>query len=84
MAISYRYRYLENIGNKIIYNNIQEILGPLHTALVVYDVQNTSVKRVFNKERFSRQQQRDNSGVKNNRSDNFHNYTRIMKYAQYY
>ena len=53
------------------------------SPLVVCDVQNTSVRRIFNKEEFSRQQ-RDNSDVENNRNDNLNNYTRIMKYPQYY
>jgi tyrosyl-tRNA synthetase len=75
---------MKNIGNKIIYNNTQEILDPSHTALVVWDVQNTSVKRIFNKEEFSSRQQRDNSDVENNRNDNLDNYTRIVKYPQYY
>jgi hypothetical protein len=54
--------------HKIIYNNTWAILDSPHTACVVWDVQNTSVRRIFNKEEFSRQQ-RDNSDVENNRND---------------
>jgi hypothetical protein len=75
---------MQKIGDKIVYNTIDEILDPSHTALVVWDVQNTSVKRIFNKEEFSSRQQRDNSDLENNRNDNLDNYTRIRKYPQYY
>jgi len=30
---------MQKIGDKIAYNTIEEILDPLHTALVVWDVQ---------------------------------------------
>jgi nicotinamidase-related amidase len=43
---------MQKIGDKIIYNTIEEILNPLHTALVVWDVQNMFVNRIFNKEEF--------------------------------
>jgi nicotinamidase-related amidase len=43
---------MQNIGDKIIYNTIEEILNPSHTALVVWDVQNMFVNRIFNKEEF--------------------------------
>jgi nicotinamidase-related amidase len=43
---------MQKIGDKIIYNTIEEILNPSHTALVVWDVQNMFVNRVFNKEEF--------------------------------
>ena len=40
--------------NKIVYNTIEEILDPSHTALVVWDVQHGTTKVIFNKEEFSR------------------------------
>jgi nicotinamidase-related amidase len=43
---------MQKIGDKIIYNTIEEILDPSHTALVVWDVQNLNVSRIFNKEEF--------------------------------
>ena len=43
---------MQKIGDKIIYNTIEEILNPSHTALVVWDVQNIFVNRIFNKEEF--------------------------------
>lgn len=43
---------MQKIGDKIIYNTIEEILNPSHTALVVWDVQNMLVDRIFNKEEF--------------------------------
>ena len=43
---------MQEIGDKIIYNTIEEILNPSHTALVVGDVQKMFVKRIFNKEEF--------------------------------
>jgi nicotinamidase-related amidase len=41
---------MENVDGKIIFSSIQEIVDPSHTALVVWDVQNMLVNRVFNKE----------------------------------
>ncbi|HYZ51190.1 MAG TPA: cysteine hydrolase [Nitrososphaeraceae archaeon] len=40
--------------NKIVYNTIEEILDPSHTALVVWDVQHGTTNLIFNKEEFSR------------------------------
>jgi nicotinamidase-related amidase len=45
---------MQNIGDKIVYNTIEEILDPSHTALVVWDVQRGSTKLIFNAEEFSR------------------------------
>src|SRR5215212_12106394 len=45
---------MQKIGDKIVYNTIEEILDPSHTALVVWDVQHASAKIIFNKEEFSR------------------------------
>jgi nicotinamidase-related amidase len=46
---------MQKIGdNKIVYNIIEEILDPSHTALVVWDVQHGTTKMIFNKEEFSR------------------------------
>jgi nicotinamidase-related amidase len=44
---------MQKIGDKIIYNTIEEILDPSHTVLVVWDVQNMLVNRIFNKEEFT-------------------------------
>ncbi|MFL6485598.1 MAG: isochorismatase family cysteine hydrolase [Nitrososphaera sp.] len=38
---------------KIVYNTTEEILGPSHTALVVWDVIQAFTKMIFNKEEFS-------------------------------
>jgi nicotinamidase-related amidase len=45
---------MQKIGDKIVYNTIEEILDPSHTALVVWDVQRALAKIIFNKEEFSR------------------------------
>jgi nicotinamidase-related amidase len=45
---------MQNIGDKIVYNTIEEILDPSHTALVAWDVQRALAKIIFNKEEFSR------------------------------
>jgi nicotinamidase-related amidase len=45
---------MQNIGDKIVYNTIEEILEPSHTALVVWDVQRGSTKLISNTEEFSR------------------------------
>ena len=45
---------MQKIGDKIVYNTIEEILDPSHTALVVWDVQHALTKMIFNREEFSR------------------------------
>src|ERR671928_1818109 len=46
---------MQKIGdNKIVYNTVEEILDPSHTALVVWDVQHGTTKVIFNKEEFSK------------------------------
>jgi nicotinamidase-related amidase len=45
---------MQEIGDKIVYNPIEEILDPSHTALVAWDVRRALTKMVFNKEEFSR------------------------------
>ena len=45
---------MQKIGDKIVYNTIEEILDPSHTALVAWDVQRALTKMIFNKEEFSR------------------------------
>ena len=45
---------MQKIGDKIVYNTIEEILDPSHTALVVWDVQHGTTKVIFNKEEFSK------------------------------
>jgi nicotinamidase-related amidase len=42
------------IGDKIVYNAIEEILDPSHTALMLWDVQRALTKMIFNREEFSR------------------------------
>lgn len=44
---------MQKIGDKIVYNTIEEILDPSHTALVVWDVLRVLAKIIFNKEEFS-------------------------------
>lgn len=43
---------MQNINGKIIYSNIEEIIEPTHTVLVVWDVQNMLVNSIFNREDF--------------------------------
>jgi nicotinamidase-related amidase len=43
---------MQKLGDKIIYNTTEEIIDSSHTALVVWDVQNMLVSRIFNKEEF--------------------------------
>jgi nicotinamidase-related amidase len=46
---------MQKIGDKkIIYNTIEEIIDPSHTALVVWDVQNMFVHLIFNRQEFTR------------------------------
>lgn len=45
---------MQKIGDKIIYDTIEEIIHPSHTALVVWDVINVFTKMTFNKEEFSK------------------------------
>ncbi|HZA68896.1 MAG TPA: hypothetical protein VE548_04290 [Nitrososphaeraceae archaeon] len=45
---------MQKIDHKIVYNTIEEILDPSHTSLVLWDVQRTLTKMIFNKEEFSR------------------------------
>jgi nicotinamidase-related amidase len=40
------------VGNKTIFENVEEILDPGHTMLVNWDVQNGLVKNIFNKAEF--------------------------------
>ena len=43
---------MKAIGNKTIFENMDEILDPKHTVLVNWDVQNGLVNNVFNKDEF--------------------------------
>jgi len=45
---------MKTLGKSVIYTSLQEIVEPEHTALVVWDVQNALVNRIFNKEEFLR------------------------------
>jgi nicotinamidase-related amidase len=44
---------MQNIGDNHVYNSVDEIIDPSHTALVVWDVQNMLVNRIFNKDEFT-------------------------------
>jgi nicotinamidase-related amidase len=43
---------MQNVNGKTIYSNIEEIVEPKHTVLVVWDVQNMLVNSIFNREEF--------------------------------
>ena len=45
---------MQKIGDKIVYNTIEEILGPSHTVLVLWDVVRAFTNMIYNKEEFSR------------------------------
>ena len=45
---------MQKIGDKIVYNTIEEILNPSHTALVLWDVLRAFEKIIFNKEEFGK------------------------------
>ena len=45
---------MQKIGDKIVYNTIEEILDPAHTALVLWDVLRAFEKIIFNKEEFGK------------------------------
>ena len=45
---------MQKIGDKIVYNTIEEILDPEHTALVLWDVLRAFEKIIFNKEEFGK------------------------------
>ncbi len=43
---------MKTLGNRQIFENIEEILGPEHTMLVNWDIQNGLVKNIFNRDEF--------------------------------
>jgi nicotinamidase-related amidase len=43
---------MKRFYNKIIYETLEEIVAPEHTALVVWDVQNALVNNIYNKKEF--------------------------------
>lgn len=43
---------MKNTNGIIIYENLKEIVDPKHSCLIVWDVQNGLVDRIFNKEEF--------------------------------
>lgn len=43
---------MQEINGVVVYDTIQEIVDPKHSCLVVWDVQNGLVDRIFNKEAF--------------------------------
>lgn len=45
---------MQKTGDKVVYNTIEEILDPSHTALVLWDVQRAITKMIFNKEEFNK------------------------------
>ena len=40
---------MKNINGITIYENLKEIIDPKHSCLVVWDVQNGLVERIFNR-----------------------------------
>jgi nicotinamidase-related amidase len=45
---------MQNIGDKIVYDTMEEILNPSHTALVLWDAIDAFTKMTFNREEFVR------------------------------
>jgi nicotinamidase-related amidase len=43
---------MQNIGDKIVYDTMEEILNPPHTALVLWDIIDPFTKLAFNMEEF--------------------------------
>lgn len=43
---------MKTVGKTVIFTELREIVSPDHTALVVWDVQNSLVDRIFNREEF--------------------------------
>jgi len=43
---------MQNIGDKIVYDTMEEILNPPHTALVLWDIIDPFTKLAFNREEF--------------------------------
>ena len=43
---------MKKINGIILYESLREIVEPEHTTLVVWDVQNGLVDRIFNREEF--------------------------------
>ena len=43
---------MKNVNGIVVYENLKEIIDPNHTCLVVWDVQNGLVDRIFNKQEF--------------------------------
>jgi hypothetical protein len=41
---------MQKIADKIVYNTIEEILDPVHTVLVLWDILRAFTKMIFNKE----------------------------------
>ena len=47
---------MQNIGDKIVYDTMEEILNPPHTALVLWDTIDAFTKMAFNREEFIKNQ----------------------------
>jgi nicotinamidase-related amidase len=43
---------MKNVNGVIVYENVREMVEPQHSCLVVWDVQNGLVDRIFNKDEF--------------------------------
>lgn len=43
---------MKTLGNKVIYETLEEIIDPEHTLLVAWDIQNALVNNIFNKNDF--------------------------------
>ena len=43
---------MKNVNGVIVYENVREVVEPQHSCLIVWDVQNGLVDRIFNKDEF--------------------------------
>jgi len=43
---------MKTLGNLVLFDNLQEMVDPAHTALVIWDCQNLLVNSIFNREDF--------------------------------
>ncbi len=56
---------MKTIGNKEIFETIEEILSPEHTLLVNWDLQNGLVNNIFNREEFTKNVKSVNEAARN-------------------
>ena len=43
---------MQNLGDKIVYDTMEEILDPRHTVLLLWDIIDPFIKMAFNREEF--------------------------------